>query len=998
MSSRHRTMELRLCPRCEHIVTERTSCPECEGPVQLANPEFFLGHTFGKYTIEKVLGHGGMGVVYLAKHRTLLRRDALKLLLTAEDGAPSRRRFLREARVLAELRHPNIVEVYDFDVNDWRIPYLVMEYLEGQTLRELVSHRGRLTWPEIRTILFEVASGLASIHGHHIVHRDLKPENVFLARYDSGIVAKVLDFGIAKAFGDRGFKTHLTESGLVVGTLSYLAPEQILEDELSPATDQYALALVAAELLTGAAVRSGLTLARIISDEIKKPVCIAPELPPDVHPGLSAVIERATCPDPGDRFADVQTFVEALDEAAGNPIHASGEYTLELANTGPLSSTDRQRTLFDRGRPRPQTTRPSRTRRRLVPWVAAAIAILTALGVVLTVDWRDEGPAFDAGASDLRLVEEVVTPLDSQEIVVMTDEAVVLRGIKDLVLASRQPGRPPTRMSITPESVLGTSLDGDLVLKLGTTSVIRNPTGTEEIPWADNVPDGVVGSSPDTRWLTIPTDKGLSIYKVSELRYRHVRDIELESTLRGHVVGTRLLAVVDGTMLKVFNLESGHLELRRDFTESSVTSMAIHDDSSTVAVGGWFDHVLVVDVEQQTTTRIPRREGADEAIDLEFLLAGPRLAVAEKGGVSLVDLDGESVGQWNRPDATISDVAYHQGHLLALDTDNHTVAVLQLPGIKSERVLSAANDEPWAAAADPTASRILLGNADGNLDVVNLEDGDVDHVRVHTLGITSLVCDGAHLATASDDKTIAVWKLPELTVEWRSRAHDYLVNQLFLDPSGKELWSTSSDRSLKRWSWPSLELRETVRTADVLGTPYSLAALWVSRDRRTVLLGTWDRAALVLERADDGTWSGVAHPFDPWGGYVIAALEPVDAAVLSGINHPYALAVLDLRDHRFVRLRGANQAARCVVAVDDGHRVLAFADRRILDYRFRRGDNGELWYEMAAAHHPTLGVAGAATLLDENRVAVANAAGEVHILDVGAIDPPVLCDVRVGDP
>ncbi len=936
-----------------------------------------------------------MGVVYLAKHRTLLRRAALKLVLPRVDDTLFRRRFLREARVLAEFRHPNIVEVYDFDVNDWGVPYYVMEYLEGMNLRQLLHSRGRLGWSELGPVLDQVASGLASIHRHAIVHRDLKPENIFVAELDDRRIAKVLDFGIAKATGGRGDQTHLTETGLVVGTVNYLSPEQILDDEVGPATDQYALALVVAELLTGNAVRAGKTLARIISDEIQRPVVVAVESLHDMPSGFSDVLQRATMPEAGDRFPDVTSFVAALHEvAAVGDTHPGIQVTADVA-TGVLGRTGPEMTITDRPSRKTVDRNGGRRRPGWYLWLGFGAVVVTLATLLLTVTLGSRSTRETTTTESMTLVHELRAPLDVDSVLTMTREAVMLGGLDGIVVQSLDPDRQPTRVMMPREEILGSTPDGELVVRDGETAVLRRLTGQGDVEWAQGLPAGEVLASPDTRWVVAKRTSSLEVYRFDRATFVPAFDIPLQGEVRALTVGTRLLAGVVGNQLRVWSLDTGAPMLDMPFTESSVSALVVHDDAELVAIGGWFDHVLMVDLNSRETHSVPRRQGAGEIIDLEFLLHGPTLAVGEKGGVALWRPGEGAAGSWQREGAEITDLAFAAGRLIALDRSRSTVLVFRLGGAVSERVLAVGRDEPWTAVADPTAPRFLIGNADGGLRAVDLENGDVSTYEVHTLGITSLVTDGALLASASDDKTIAVWRLPDLTVQWRSRAHGFLVNQLFLRPEEGDLWSTSSDRSLKRWSWPSLEELETVTTAEVLGQEYSLAALWVAPDGGRVVLGTWNRAILVLERTADGSWSGVAHPFDPFGGYVIAHLEPVSAVVIAGILHPFALAVYDLENGGLSRLRGANRAVRSVVAVGDGSRLLGFADNEILDYRFRRAQDGRLHYRMAAAHHPDLGITGAAAILDDARVAAANEAGDLHIIATDTIVGEELCDVAV---
>lgn len=990
-------MELRVCTCCEKVVPGETLCPECGKPLILASPDFFLGRSFGKYRLESVLGVGGMGVVYCAEQRTLLRKVALKLVLPQHDDTLFRRRFLREARVLAELRHPNIVEVYDFDVNEWGLPFYVMEYLEGQTLREMLDERGRIPWTELFPIMREVAAGLGSVHRHGIVHRDLKPENIFHVNFDGGRVAKVLDFGIAKTGVLGNEQTHLTETGLVVGTVNYLAPEQILEGTVGPAADQYALALVIAELLTGKAVRAGKTMARIFSEEITRPVDVVSLGEMGLHSSVSEAIRRATMPDPEARFPDVEVFVGSIGAAAeASAASDDGLTTIASATDRGMTVEVGAPTVADR--PRKARKKPAWVVSPIARWVFAAVIV----GLVIATSAmivRRQGPApLSVGEAQLLRVErEVPVPLDATRVLSFCDGLLALGGMDGLIFQEEASDRPPTRVGIDPKDVLGVTPAGQLIIREGDRAILRDPAGGRSTSWADGVPPGIdLTASPDTRYLVSRGGGGLKVWKLVHQTFEPAFDVDLEYSPIAMAVGTRLLAVVGGGRLQVWSLDGGALGYDGPFPELSVNALAVHDDAGLVAVGGWSDHVVVVDVSEKSSSRVPRRQGATRDLDLIFLSAGGTLAIGEAGGITLWRPDDGIVCRWNRPDADISDLCPYAGRLVALDRKNHTVIVLSLGGISSEQVVTFADDSAWAAVTDPTSSRVLVGNRSGLLHAIDLETGEVSHHTIHTQGITSLVTDGERLASASDDKTIAVWRLPELTVEWRSRAHDFLINQLFLTEGRQTLWSTSSDHSLKRWSWPDLEELETVRTEDVTGKALSLGALWVSPDEQRIFLGTWNRVALLLEHQADHVWTGKSFPFESYGGYSIADLGSLEAVVLAGVQHPFGLAVYDLSLDKFLRLRGANRNATCLVTVDAGRRMLALADHEILDYRFRREDDGALHYRLAITHHRNLGVSAAATLVSDDRVAVANDRGVLHVISIKDIDGVELCDVRAG--
>lgn len=209
----------------------------------------------GRYRLDRRVGRGGMGAVYAATDEALERHVAVKLIREDLIGSLDlEARFRKEARVVAGFAHPNVVRVYDFGVDQNARAFLVMELLEGETLRQRLMPHLPLDSAEVLHILRGVCAAVGAAHRHGLVHRDLKPENVFLERHEAGVVPKVLDFGLAKAF-HAGLpvrrSTGSTGDGLLVGTLEYMAPEQAAGDVVSPAWDIWALGVMTHEMLTG---------------------------------------------------------------------------------------------------------------------------------------------------------------------------------------------------------------------------------------------------------------------------------------------------------------------------------------------------------------------------------------------------------------------------------------------------------------------------------------------------------------------------------------------------------------------------------------------------------------------------------------------------------------------------------------------------------------------------------------------------------------------------
>ncbi len=277
----------------------------------------------GRYEILGPLGAGGMGQVFRARRVRLGDEVALKALHPADSGAEATERFLRESRACAQLRHPHIVAILDYDLDAGGRPYLVMELLSGPSLREELDLGGAFAPAAALAVLAPVAAAIQLAHDHDVTHRDLKPANIVAHVYANGErVHKVIDFGLA-SLKQPPEATRLTLPFTFLGTMAYAAPEQLAGEAVGPAADQYALGVIAYELLTGRRpfdAAEPLALAQqVLSGATHPPSAVQPHLAPTAD----AVILRALARRPDDRWPSVSAFVTALTAAlavdAGTP-------------------------------------------------------------------------------------------------------------------------------------------------------------------------------------------------------------------------------------------------------------------------------------------------------------------------------------------------------------------------------------------------------------------------------------------------------------------------------------------------------------------------------------------------------------------------------------------------------------------------------------------------------------------------------------------------------
>jgi serine/threonine-protein kinase len=324
----------------------------------------------GRYELEELVGKGGMSTVYRAKDQLLERTVAIKLLhehYSRDDDYVER--FRREARAAAQLSHPNIVTVIDRGEDGGR-QFIVFEYVDGQNLKQLVESKGRLP---VRTALelgIEIGSALAFAHENGLVHRDVKPQNVLLGNGD----VKVTDFGIARS---ADVQHGLTETGTVLGTSDYIAPEQASGQPVSALSDVYSLGVVIYELLAGEPPFSGDNFLAVAMRHVNDPVPSVVAVRPDVPLRLDAALRRAMAKDPDDRFESMADFVAELESVVDGLGEPDSDRTTILPPASPSRPPRR------RGR-----------RRRLAPWIALLVGLAViggALGAYLALRDDDSG-------------------------------------------------------------------------------------------------------------------------------------------------------------------------------------------------------------------------------------------------------------------------------------------------------------------------------------------------------------------------------------------------------------------------------------------------------------------------------------------------------------------------------------------------------------------------------------------------------------------------------
>ncbi len=276
----------------------------------------------GRYRLDAQIGAGGMSTVYRAFDTVLERQVAIKLMhREIASDSDQLERFRREARAVAQLNHPHVVGVIDAGEDDGT-PYIVFEYVEGETLKDRIRRFGRLPVGEAVAYAIEIARALGAAHDHHIVHRDVKPQNVLI---DEEGTAKVTDFGIARSLTEEG----LTADGRVLGTTDYVSPEQALGQDVGPESDLYSLGVVLFEMLTGDVPFHGENQVSVAMKHVREELPDVQLRRPEVSSALAAVVDRATAKDLERRYSNDRELIADLEDVLAIETARSGQATGE---------------------------------------------------------------------------------------------------------------------------------------------------------------------------------------------------------------------------------------------------------------------------------------------------------------------------------------------------------------------------------------------------------------------------------------------------------------------------------------------------------------------------------------------------------------------------------------------------------------------------------------------------------------------------------------------
>jgi serine/threonine protein kinase/Tol biopolymer transport system component len=692
----------------------------------------------GKYRLISLLGEGGMGSVYRALRLHIGDEVAVKVLHPEYvNEATTIERFRREAQAAAMIRHPTVVTIHDFsEARDGEPAYIVMELVEGKTLRKILESEGSLDPQRAVAIMRQVCKGVGAAHRLQVVHRDIKPDNIMILPPDSDDNqerVKVLDFGIAKLRDMAASKT-LTQTGKVIGTVYYMSPEQCCAEHLDARSDVYSLGAMLYEMLAGTPPFTAETATAIVAKHLSQP---PPPLPEEVRvsPRLEAVLMRALGKEPGSRQSDASALGRELGDAIGAP---------QPRTTSERSSADTQRTTKDQTDKALSTARAESKVDESAKGESEAERTLT--GRTLN----------SAGAEKGRLLN-LPRWLGVGAIV-----AAILIGAIAFTLARRASIENHGGAQKPAEPVVENHDSWQAQMTLKTDSKVY-----------------AVAFSPDDKLLVTASSEGLREDRefISQIRLWDAVTGELKKTLTEHSEGILSVSFApDGQALagatgsgnaaskfgkvKLWDARTGELKWAVSGHTDFATSVAFSPDGRLIASGS-LDHTVKL-WDAQTGEMHQSLPLSDKVYAVAFSPDGKLLAIASQKAVELWDIESGKVQQsFSGNEYAVHAIAFSpDASLIAGGDISGSVELWDARSGTLRQTFKEHGDVVDAVAFAPDGKTLASGSYDSTVIIWNLQT----MTRLVTLQETDKVTsvsfshDGRTFASGNRDKTVHLWK------------------------------------------------------------------------------------------------------------------------------------------------------------------------------------------------------------------------------------------------
>lgn len=698
-----------------------------------------IGKTFGRYQIIEELGQGGMAVVYKAVDTVLERNVAIKMILPGQQQSEKfLKRFQREARTLAQLSHSSIVKILDFGEFDGT-PYLVMEYIPGGCLSDLMGRQ--FSCEEAAAILAPVARALANAHSHKVIHRDVKPANILMN--ESG-QATLSDFGIVKLMDAEEGQT-LTGTGVMVGTPSYMAPEQITGGQIDGRADIYALGVIFFELVTGRKPYIAKTPIEITLKHLNEPVPRPRQFVRDLPAEADQIVMRAMAKAPEDRYPNMDAFAQVLERLSQGP-QAVGRVTGKVIEA---EKPEKGKTI------RQEIHLEATKKKRISPLVIVGAVALVGAVIALLFIFKGSllpGPltavAGVPGTSTLPAAAEVPTntntPTQVQPTATTASTATLVPS------ATAKPSvTPAVENSPTVPPVAGLVTQGNVdkvaeLARLEKISVIQ-------VDWS---PDGQVIVDAGSKALTL----------IDPNTMKNVGTISLGNEVPKTMVisaDSKTVTALLGSSVKTFDLAT-RKEIRSFSVQGGANSLALARDGALIALGMLDNKVLLVNAENGSVTRTLRSNYGGWSV--AFTPDGQYVAVGTSQGALM----------WETASGTWAPIASGQDALI--------------------KTVTFSND-----------GKYLAGGSEGMIFIWDVATGAEIKKLTGVFGTVNTLDfspDDHLMVSGSTDKVVHVWDMESYKEIRQLKNHTSVVFSVVFSPLGDYFVSGANEGVIRKWGLP----------------------------------------------------------------------------------------------------------------------------------------------------------------------------------------------------
>ncbi len=921
---------------------------------------FFIGKNLGKYKIVDIIGVGGMGVVYRGVHTLLEREVAIKLVLPLKMDPNYTRRFFREAKLLAELKHPNIIEIFDFDfTEEGHYPYYVMELLKGESLRDRLSQYPKGMDPyTFCTYMMQISSALSYAHKKGIVHRDLKPSNIFISKEDGIETIKILDFGIAKLYSqkeDEKEKMNLTATSEVLGTPHYIAPEQVMKDEIGPHTDIYALGLIAAEMLTGKPVRESKTLGEIIVNEIRKPVKLTEGK--NFPPYIVKAIEKATQPEIEKRYKDALSFFQ--DICQETPTIKVNEETVKIKRDKTLTKT------LTEGK-----KKKLKINKRYLLFIPL-IALITAL--IFHNFFLKKKKEFKPG---LFLIKKIDIPIDVKSILTEDGSVIALKG-NGKIYTLNPDTEKITTISLQDGEIVKTNNMFNEYFSINNNKLYLKKLTSEANLILENLPTGdLLEISNSGKTISLLEKNKINVYRIVEKRPQKVMEIPLKENYR--VLRVKLtdnfIYLLTNTLLTVYDFTSKKIIYKYTFKEFiGNPTLALEKTENILAVGGWTDKIFLFNLKkgEKKTFTIPHR-----TFTLKFLPLSSKLVIGKDEEVVVLS-NGKRIYSFKEKGSDFSHIFFSTKGILAINNKNSQLYIFKFAEFPIKKKIKISNRELWSMAN--YNEDIFAGGRDGVLYKYNIKKDKIEKIFSFNDGIPYIaVKNNKFLIATSDDRTIGIFSLPQAKLLMRSKAHSYLVNYLFNPDNSPYFWTSSSDGTIKKWSLPYLDLEEEISLKEK--PPF--AGFLVKEN--LLLAGSWNHKLFILKK-EKGKWMvSSTYKVESTSIYQMHFLEDQNLAIGIGI-YPSIIYIYNLDSDKLFYIP-ANQTDYSWM-IKDGKFVYFLGKNCIGKFYFKKKED-KVEYKFSQLFNSDIEIIYIGIKVKDKMYSLGNSTGEISILNKESMNFP----------